>query len=116
MKKYSITLVLSFIIATIAMSQEYWYWQSPTPQGNELNDLWIFNDQVIVAVGDVGTVIKTTDGGLNWSVTHYSGGITSDLYTVFFTDQNTGWTAGAMGKILKTTDGGKSWSVKTIMD
>ncbi len=116
MKKYSITLVLSFIVATIAIGQEYWYWQSPLPQGNELNDLWMFNSNVILAVGDVGTIIKTTDGGINWSVTHYSGGITSDLNTVFFIDQNTGWAAGDEGKILKTTDGGISWSVKTIMD
>lgn len=116
MKKYSIALVLSLIIATIAMGQEYWHWQNPIPQGNKLNNLWIFNSQVILAVGDVGTIIKTTDGGLNWSVSHYSGGITSDLYTVFFIDQDIGWAAGGNGKVLKTDDGGISWSVYSIKD
>ena len=116
MKKCYIAFLLIMIVATTATSQEYWHWQNPIPQGNELNDIWMFSSQVILAVGDIGTVIKSTDGGINWSVTHYCGGITSDLYTVFFINQNIGWAAGEMGNVLKTTDGGISWSAKTTMD
>jgi photosystem II stability/assembly factor-like uncharacterized protein len=111
MKKFSNALVLILVVATTVMGQEFWYWQNPIPQGNKLNDVWMFNSQVILAVGDVGTIIKTTDAGINWSVTHYNGGITSDLYSVFFIDLNTGWAAGEHGKILKTINGGISWSV-----
>ena len=116
MKKCYFAFLLVIIIATAGMSQEYWYWQNPIPQGNELNDIWMFSSSVILAVGDIGTVIKTTDGGQNWSVTHYCGGITSDLYAIFFIDQDIGWAAGEQGKVLKTTNGGLGWSVMTVMD
>jgi len=116
MKRYVFTLVLSGLMATLAISQEYWYWKNPLPQGNELHDIWLFSPQVMLAVGDVGTVIKTSNGGLNWTVTHYSGGVSSDLFAVFFIDQTTGWVAGSDGKILKTIDGGTSWSVTTLVN
>ncbi len=116
MKKYAIALMLSLLLATATFSQEDWYWQRPIPQGNELNDLWIFNEDTIIAVGIVGTIIKTTDGGATWWVSHYSGGINSDLYCIFFASPDTGWAAGNGGKILKTTSNGRSWTARTIMD
>ena len=37
-------------------------------------------------------------------------GTTVDLYTIFFTDSNTGFVAGSYSNILKTIDGGNNWS------
>lgn len=117
MRKFLTVILFCVMVATSGIGQEdIWYWQNPIPQGNELNDLWIFNSQDIIAVGDVGTVIKSTNGGHKWSVAHYSGGVSADLYAVFFFDQKIGWAAGEKGKILKTTNGGLSWSVITIAD
>jgi len=31
------------------------------------------------------------------------------MYSVYFTDANTGWAGGRFGKLVKTTDGGNSW-------
>ncbi len=36
-------------------------------------------------------------------------GTTIDLYSVFFINENTGWTCGDSGKIIKTTNGGLDW-------
>jgi len=36
-------------------------------------------------------------------------GTTTHLYSVFFIDENTGWTCGDSGKIIKTTNGGQDW-------
>jgi len=36
-------------------------------------------------------------------------GTTTHLYSVFFIDENTGWTCGDSGKIIKTTNGGLDW-------
>ena len=116
MKKYLFIMLMCIFAAATANSQEYWQWQNPLPQGNELNDVWLFDTQTILAVGDFGTVIKTTDGGAYWDVSHYSGGITNDLLSVFFIDRTTGWAGGSDGKILKTVDGGNAWSVKTILN
>jgi len=35
------------------------------------------------------------------------------LYSVYFTDSNTGWAVGDFGAILKTTDGGTSWTLQS---
>lgn len=37
-------------------------------------------------------------------------GTTSDLYSVCFTDANTGYAAGSAGTIIKTTDAGTNWT------
>ncbi len=36
-------------------------------------------------------------------------GVTQDLYSIFFVDENTGWACGWNGKIVSTTNGGATW-------
>lgn len=64
-----------------------------------------------IAVGDTGTVVRTTDGGSHWSL------ITSvtqnRLYSVHFPSANIGYAVGNNGTVIKTTDNGQSWLVKT---
>jgi len=55
------------------------------------------------------TVLRTTDGGLNWDRIKID---TIFSYGVFFIDQTTGWIVGSGGKILKSTDGGLTWMAK----
>ncbi len=52
-----------FIFVKITLAQDGWFWQYPKPQGNTLHDIFIFDQNTAIAVGDLGTVIKTTDGG-----------------------------------------------------
>ena len=58
-----------------------------------------------------GTILKTTDGGDNWTpkITGTSANLTS---VTFANDGNTGWAVGWNGTILKTTDGGDNWTPK----
>jgi hypothetical protein len=56
------------------------------------------------AVSPGGEIIKTTNGGANWT-TQTSGSI-NDLNFIFFKDANTGYIVGDQGTILKTTNGG----------
>src|SRR5690606_10197714 len=42
--------------------------------------------------------------------TDQDSGITNDLHSVSFIDDNNGWAAGRQGKILHTTNGGSTWS------
>lgn len=118
MRKCLTTFMLIVIWSTISIAQtaEQWFWQNPKPQGNPLHDIWLFDSQSAVAVGDVGTVITTSNQGQSWSVAHYCGGSSSNLLAVFFINRNTGWASGTKGIILKTTDGGSNWSAQTIPD
>ena len=79
------------------------------------------------AVGHDGTVIKSTDGGLNWTLkrsdragaTPAEGAAEGEaewnpragapLLDVAFFDENTGIAIGAFSLMLRTTDGGESW-------
>lgn len=63
------------------------------------------------ACGTGGKIIKTVDGGNNWS--SLSSGTTADLRCVYFINPLTGWISGVSGLIRKTTDGGNTWSVQT---
>ena len=51
-----------------------------------------------------GIILKTTDGGATW--TSQPGAETNYLYSVWFTDDLTGYAAGSNGLLLKTTTGG----------
>ncbi len=68
-----------FIFVKITLAQDGWFWQYPKPQGNTLHDIFIFDQNTAIAVGDLG---KTTDGGESWDVQHHAGGMTGSLGNV----------------------------------
>jgi hypothetical protein len=56
------------------------------------------------AVGHLGTILRTTDGGRNW--TREESGTNHLLYGVSFTDPSTGNVVGEFGTILRTANQG----------
>src|SRR5436190_5271759 len=44
-----------------------WVWQNPLPQGNLLASVSFVDANNGTAVGDGGAIVRTTDGGANWS-------------------------------------------------
>ena len=63
------------------------------------------------AVGDWGIILRTTNGGTNW--TSQISGTTNHLNGVTFTDVNNGTVIGENGTILRTTNGGTNWTSQT---
>jgi predicted CXXCH cytochrome family protein len=61
-------------------------------------------------VGDSGIILKTTNGGTNW--TRMPTPTTLPLYWIRFADANTGWAVGGGGVALRTTDGGVTWTLR----
>ena len=84
-------------------------------QFTDLNNGWV--------VGDEGKIVKTTDGGSNWTPITNTG-ITSESYSkcVFFLNATTGWIGTNIPNqqgdiqrvILHTTDGGSSWTMQNL--
>jgi photosystem II stability/assembly factor-like uncharacterized protein len=62
-------------------------------------------------VGDAGTILHTTNSGLNWVA--QSSGTTNQLMGVSFTDASHGTVVGYSGTILHTTNGGLDWIAQT---
>ncbi len=83
-------------------------WQALDSGTSEnLNGVSFVDSQTGWVVGNLGTLLATTDGGESWSAQEV-GAI--DLAAVDFVNAASGWTVGAGGVILHTADGGATWS------
>lgn len=88
----------------------YGQWWEPQISGvaSNLNDVYCITSNMVVAIGDAGTILKTTDGGAHWL--QKSSGTTLALRKLQFVNNTTAYAVGEAGTILKTIDGGESWS------
>ena len=64
----------------------------------------------LVAVGQRGHVVVSTDGGKTWKQSMIP--VSSDLTAVYFVDDKEGWAVGHDGVVLHTADGGDSWQLQ----
>lgn len=67
--------------------------------------------RTFVAVGDDGTVRRSTDRGTTWAT--IAPVTTAHLRAVSLALGGTGWAVGNGGVVLRTTDGGATWSTQT---
>ena len=101
-----------------------------------LHDVYFFDHQNGLVVGDNGLILTTDDEGKTWKKKEvnprsrgetqgqrsgrpggppagFGGGGIPTLYNIYFVNENIGFITGARGTILKTEDGGKNWNRKT---
>ena len=79
----------------------------------KLGKVQFVDANLVFAVGDDGTVLKSVDAGDTWSDLTANTGETGDFENLFFLDANTGWVVGDNGLVLQTTDGGTGWTSQT---
>lgn len=102
---------------TILKSTDGTNWDTQVSSGSKLNGISASDSSVAYAVGDNGTVQKTTNGGTNWSSQ-----TTDSNYVLYGVDTINATTAYAVGKngnhgvILKTTDGTNWITTQTVSD
>ena len=103
--------VVTVFSAVETNAQLGWNWQNPLPQGNMLTAVCFTDANTGTAVGVSGTVLRTTNGGTNW--TSQSSGITADLCGVALIGTNAGTAVGkGWGVVLRTTNGGGMWTLQ----
>ncbi len=66
------------------------------------------NDRIGWAVGELGTIQTTTDGGATWKLQIIQ--TRKILYDISAIDAQQAWIVGAGGLVLRTVDGGQTWS------
>lgn len=105
MKKIIIVLLFSLFIYSHAYSLGF---QSLTSGTNRsLVGIYFPSVDIGYAVGAYGTIIKTTNTGLNWF--ELNSNTSSHLNSIFFPNNSTGYAVGYNGVILKTTNAGINW-------
>lgn len=75
-----------------------------------LTDISMINKDTGWVCGENGTILYTTNAGLNWLP--QVSGLTDRLETMFFVNSLTGFAATRVtGKVIKTTNGGTNWDL-----
>jgi alpha-tubulin suppressor-like RCC1 family protein len=89
-------------------------WTSISGVHNNLNGIHFVNETHGWAVGDNGTIIRTTDGGNTWVKQTPPVGLTGTTFNSvhFINDSGSykGWAVGNGGKIIYTANGGTTWT------
>ncbi len=86
-------------------------WQIVNRTEQTFWDIDALSSSTAVAVGNLGSTLRTTNGGISWSgyLPPRTGTFRESLHAVFFVDENTGWRGGDAGFLQKSINGGVSW-------
>lgn len=109
MKKIALILILMFCART------YSDWELTTSAtSNDLLHVLFVNSNTGYACGDIGTIIRTTNGGINW--TALASGTNEVLTSMAVNPANINvvYAAGFNGALLKTTNAGNNWSLQSV--
>ncbi|MBN2173895.1 MAG: T9SS type A sorting domain-containing protein [Bacteroidales bacterium] len=106
----TIYLILFTFFVVYGLKAQWFYQNSGTSL--DLNSVHFLNSNSGYAVGNSGIILKTIDGGSNWTL--LGSGTSQDLQSVYFCDLLTGFSVGDLGTILKTANGGASWSMVNV--
>ena len=102
-------LIISILIINdYAFSKESWKKiLPPSPTSNQLVSLYFIDQTTGWAVGEYGTILKTTDAGDTWRIIEIPQ--LNYLRDVYFPTESTGYIVGEDGLILKSIDSGETW-------
>ncbi len=98
-----------FFISSVCFSQTGFKYQITFPQGNSINCVNTVNDNFYTGVGNYGTFIRTTDGGVSWFVNHFVNNLNTSFSSVFFNSSSAGFICSNNGHILRTVNSGTNW-------
>jgi photosystem II stability/assembly factor-like uncharacterized protein len=110
MRNLLLAIIFLFTVSSQVLSQ--WIPQN-SGTTNRFMTCFFLDDNLGWAAGNLGTIVKTTNGGQNW--TSQSISTTDHIHSIFFTDPLNGWLVlyefvpDRHGSILRTTNGGDSW-------
>ncbi len=106
--------ILLIFISAISVSAQ---WRKQTVDTKaSLRGLSVVSEKIVWASGTGGTVLRTVNGGINWSVIQIPGAEKLDFRDVEAFDANTAYVLsigdGENSRIYKTTDGGVNWKLQ----
>lgn len=104
-------LILLIFLFSSPFQNTFSQWlQQPTGVSTYLRDIEFINKNTGWVCGDGGTILKTTNGGINW-ITQFTGVPNKPLFGIHPVDSNVVYCVGWFETILKTTNGGTNWQI-----
>ena len=97
---YKFLLILLLVLANQLKSGSDWLWSHPEPPSNPLFAVHVFDSLNILAMGEAGIMLRSSDFGQTWDVT-YSEHITKNIYGCYFFDRQKGLIVGENGLIYR---------------
>lgn len=98
------SLAIGTIITFLSLSASAQGWRR---MGTDFKGLAATDTATVIAVGDFGNILRSTDAGSSWSVV--PSGTTQNLFAVQFFDARHGILTGDSGITLRTNDAGTTW-------
>lgn len=87
-------------------------WQNGTGMLGTFYAVDLVDANTAFAAGGGGIVMKSTDGGHNWTILSTPIISGNNLTGIDFVDASTGWAVGANGMVISTTNGGANWTIR----
>jgi photosystem II stability/assembly factor-like uncharacterized protein len=117
MKMLYLFVSILYLNFTSILAQEGWFLQSNLPA--EINSapftgVSFINDQAGWVVAHGRGIVKTTNGGEEWSLDTTTAHL--NLSMIKFLNKDVGYAANNNGNLIKTTDGGINWAEISVND
>jgi len=106
----STVLTLLLISADNVKSSEEEDWLRMRRHAHDLFSICGINGEKMWAVGKLGTILHSGDGGKNWELQEST--VEKSLFDVIFLDEKIGYIVGQLGLVLETKNGGEDWEIK----
>ena len=101
-------VLLALLFQFAPASAQVWRVQN-SGTSNDLNKILFVDSIHGWAVGENGTILRTTDGGGLW-LQQQGPDASTPYVSLYFVDNLTGWAVGGYKYIIRTNDGGSSWT------
>jgi photosystem II stability/assembly factor-like uncharacterized protein len=116
---YALRILITMLLAPAlpgslihAQSMDGIRWISPPLGGNTLNRIVFVTPDSGWVLGDGGTILRTTDGGMRWEPIR--SGTLNDLHDIIFINDQAGIIVGDNGTYLASVTGGTSWEEQDL--
>ena len=95
---------------------ESWQQAASVPTRNTLVGVTFLDNQTGYAVGHAATILKTVDGGDNWTLQYNERRGETPLFAVYFADAQNGIAVGGFSYTFETKNGGESWTQRSLVE
>lgn len=93
-----------------------WVQAAKVPTQATLTSVFFVDDKLGYAGGHDTTILRTEDGGSNWTLAYHDPEAETPIMSVWFENANHGFAMGAFSFVVETNDGGKTWEQRPLTE